>query len=271
MKLTRILTTVLFSLCMVLLSSCSEDDGFAPISLKDRDGSNIKLYYPGTQVTSYLLQGGDGNYTMTCDKPEVVEAKLVRSMDSPEMLLELTALTLGDATITITDKSDNSLLININVDYYTQEFIVSNYDVFLTGNLDDSDKKALAEKAAATIPVKVGGGYKFVYTDAEEAIGNVFMYKEKYGSQPVEGTFERKNIKQEDDTFGTVGYINYELTFPDGKYTFRFTTYQPSNRTSVMPVVAFYEDVLEKFSADYPALESVYTAQILSQVSDLFY
>ena len=271
MKLTRMLTTILFSLSMILISSCSEDDGFAPISLKDRDGSNIKLHYPGTQVMSYPLQGGDGNYTMTCDKPEVVEAKLVTGIDTPEKVLELTALTLGNAVIIITDQSDHSLIINIKVDYYTEEFAVNNYDVFLTGNLDESDKKTITEKAVVTIPVKVGGGYKLVYTDAEEAKGKVFMYKEKYGSQPVEGTFERKTVKLEDNTFGTVGYIHYELTFPDENHIFRFTNYRPSNRTSVMPVVAFYEDVQERFDTDYPALESIYTAQILSYVSDLFY
>ena len=38
--------------------------------------------------------------------------------------------------------------------------------------------------------VKTGGGYKFIYTDAEIARGKVLVYQEKFGDKAIEGSFE---------------------------------------------------------------------------------
>lgn len=271
MRLIHFFATALLSICILLVSSCSGDDGLFPISLKDGSGTNIRLYYPQAQPFSYPLQGGDGNYAVTCDNPEIVTARLLQNTETSEKALSLTALARGEATVIITDQSDHSLTVNVKVDYYTQEFIVGNCDLLIRGNVNDVEKEAITEKAQATIPVAIGGGYKFIYTNAEEAKGTVLMYKEKYGKEAVEGTFERVRIKQEDEASGSINLIGYELTFPDKRYSFRLSTYQRSGRAEMLPVMAFYEDITDAFADEYPSLESLYTVQVLSQVSDLFY
>ena len=72
MRLNSMLATVLIFLCSLVISSCSNDE-LAPISLKNRETANIKLNYPNNQTYSFPLQGGDGNYEISCDKPEIIE------------------------------------------------------------------------------------------------------------------------------------------------------------------------------------------------------
>lgn len=269
MKLTHLLTTLLFVLCTFLVYSCTGDDDYTPISLKETESPNLNLQYPPARIYSYFLQGGDGNYTVSCNQPETVEAKIVSGDNPKDVALSLKTLSRGDAVVTITDNSGNSLLVNVKVDYYTEAFVVTDHDTFISGDLSEAEKKEIKEKALSTIPVKKTGGYKFVYTDGSEAKGTVYMYKEKYGEKAVEGTFERKRTEASEET-GINGYVLYELTFPDEKHSLKMTGYQPS-RTSVVVPIAFYEDVKDLFIADYPTLESVHTTQVLSHLFDLVY
>lgn len=269
MKPTHVLTILLFTLCTYLVSSCTGEEDYTPISLRDIESPNLNLQYPPARIYAYLLQGGDGNYTVSCNQPETVEAKIV-SGDSPnDVALSLKTLSRGDAVITIADNSGNSLLVNVKVDYYTEAFVVNDHDTFISGDLSEAEKTEVKEKALRTIPVKKSGGYKFVYTDGNEAKGTVYMYKEKYGEKAVEGTFERRRTEGSEET-GINGYVLYELTFAGEKHFLKMTGYQPS-RTSVVVPIAFYEDVKELFIADYPMLESVHTAQVLSHLFDLVY
>src|SRR5699024_12215367 len=80
MRLNSMLATVLIFLCSLVISSCSNDE-LAPISLKNRETANIKLNYPNNQTYSFPLQGGDGNYEISCDKPEIIETKMISSCD----------------------------------------------------------------------------------------------------------------------------------------------------------------------------------------------
>ena len=46
-------------------------------------------------------------------------------------------------------------------------------------------QKELKEKALASIPVKAGGGYQFIYTKDQGGI--VYVYPDKYGEKYKEG------------------------------------------------------------------------------------
>ena len=133
MRLNSMLATVLIFLCSLVISSCSNDE-LAPISLKNRETANIKLNYPNNQTYSFPLQGGDGNYEISCDKPEIIETKMISSCD-----ISIKALALGEAIITVRDQSGNTLDIHVIVDYYTDNYIVSKQDILLTGDLKDSE------------------------------------------------------------------------------------------------------------------------------------
>ena len=115
------LATVLIFLCSLVISSCSNDE-LAPISLKNRETANIKLNYPNNQTYSFPLQGGDGNYEISCDKPEIIETKMISSCD-----ISIKALALGEAIITVKDQSGNTLDIHVIVDYYTCLLYTSHY------------------------------------------------------------------------------------------------------------------------------------------------
>lgn len=219
MRLNSMLATVLIFLCSLVISSCSNDE-LAPISLKNRETANIKLNYPNNQTYSFPLQGGDGNYEISCDKPEIIETKMISSCD-----ISIKALALGEAIITVRDQSGNTLDIHVIVDYYTDNYIVSKQDILLTGDLKDSEKQTIKEKALATIPVKTGGGYKFIYTDAEIARGKVLVYQEKFGDKAIEGSFERKSNEIENEQWGTRHIISFDLTLPEQpKRTFIIST-----------------------------------------------
>lgn len=271
MKLNNILATLLFSLCILFISSCNDDKSLTPISLKGTDTPDIKLNYPASSAYTYTVQGGDGNYKVICNKPEVVEAKIETAASTADKVLSLTVQTLGDAIVTITDNSQNSLTVNVKVDYYTQAFVVNKHDVFIFGDLHNSEKKAITEKALETIPVKVGGGYKFIYTDPKEPTGKVLVYKEKYGGEAIEGIFKIASATIGNPEIGEHEYHSYELTLPEEQRIFMLWVYQPSERSSMIPITAFYEDVKNKFISDYPLVERVYTAQVLTLSSNLFY
>ena len=266
MRLNSMLATVLIFLCSLVISSCSNDE-LAPISLKNRETANIKLNYPNNQTYSFPLQGGDGNYEISCDKPEIIETKMISSCD-----ISIKALALGEAIITVKDQSGNTLDIHVIVDYYTDNYIVSKQDILLTGDLKDSEKQTIKEKALATIPVKTGGGYKFIYTDAEIARGKVLVYQEKFGNKAIEGSFERKSNKIENEQWGTRHIISFDLTLPEQpKRTFIISEYIPSSRTSPIVLMAFFEDLKKTFTIDYPTVEQVYTEQVLTVPSHLYY
>lgn len=266
MRLNSMLATVLIFLCSLVISSCSNDE-LAPISLKNRETANIKLNYPNNQTYSFPLQGGDGNYEISCDKPEIIETKMISSCD-----ISIKALALGEAIITVRDQSGNTLDIHVIVDYYTDNYIVSKQDIFLTGDLKDSEKQTIKEKALATIPVKIGGGYKFIYTDAEIARGKVLVYQEKFGDKAIEGSFERKSNEIENEQWGTRHIISFDLTLPEQpKRTFIISEYIPSSRTSPIVLMAFFEDLKKTFTVDYPTVEQVYTEQVLTVPSHLYY
>lgn len=270
MKQTNILTIVLFSLCTFLFSSCSEDS-LAPISLQGMDNPSINLRYPRTGVYDITVEGGDGNYTVVCDKPEIVEAKIITDANAPAKLLSLKVLDRGKAIVTITDNSQNSLVVNVTTDYLTERFVVSQYDIEISGDLRDSEKKEITEKALATVPVKRGGGYQFVFIDEESSTGKVLMYPEKFGGKAIEGTFKTELTNIGPEGAEEILYPAYELTLPEGQRSFLFYPYRRSARMSVTPVVAFYEDVKEMFIGDYPLAERVYTTQVLSRPSEIYY
>ena len=73
------------------------------------------------------MQGGDGNYEISCDKPEIIETKMISSCD-----ISIKALALGEAIITVKRSNQgNTLDIHVIVDYYTDNYIVSKQDIFL--------------------------------------------------------------------------------------------------------------------------------------------
>lgn len=94
----------------------------------------------------------------------------------------------------------------------------------------------------------------------------------KFGNKAIEGSFERKSNEIENEQWGTRHIISFDLTLPEQpKRTFIISEYIPSSRTSPIVLMAFFEDLKKTFTIDYPTVEQVYTEQVLTVPSHLYY
>jgi hypothetical protein len=175
---------------------------------------------------------------------------------------------VGNATVTIYDSSGESYVLNVVVAYKTEHIVISQLDATVVGEaMTAGEQEELKEKALATIPVKAGGGYKFVYTQGDELEGQegvAVVYPEKYGQDGIEVTFRHMVIKKDDGC----AYLTYVLHYNDTVRTFIFMNYdKPVVRTSPPVDIQLAEDLKEQYLADYPNVEQVYTSQIIGRIT----
>ena len=251
---------VLFSTFGII--SCDKDTE-EPLSLHQIENNSTKLYYGSKGGVTII--GGDGNYSFSCKSP-LLKAEMTYSN-----YISFVPLGVGDATVTIKDSSGDSYILKVTIAYITEKIVVSKLDATVVGdNMTVGNQKELKEKALATIPVKVGGGYKFVYTEGEELAetkGTVFIYPDKYGNSGVEGTFERATVK---DNAGNYSYTTYTMHYSDMKRTFIITKYsEPINKSTgdYYGQFQFAEDLKEQYKTAYPNVEQVYTSQVIGSAT----
>ena len=127
-------------------------------------------------------------------------------------------------------------------------------DVTIFGDdLTENEKIEIREKQLAEIPVKAGGGYKFIYTDAAGRKGKAVIYADTFGSDGIETTFEEKEF--ESPYTPNVFSSGYEIVIGNEKRIFIF---------GALGVPALIrEDVTPKVQVEYPQAKLVYTSQIL--------
>lgn len=108
----------LFFVLIFFLSGCSKNEN-EPITLcysifNDKPnpviGNQIDLQYPAEKI-QLLILGGDGNFTINNSD----DTKLKINID--DKLMDIIALSIGTATITINDKSNNSYILNVKISY----------------------------------------------------------------------------------------------------------------------------------------------------------
>lgn len=262
-RLNPIIWILLVLVSIFGMTSCDKEDSDEPLSLVNVENNLTKLYY-GTKGGVTII-GGDGKYSFSCESP-LLKAEMTYSN---YILFE--PLGVGDATVTIKDSSGNSYLLTVTIAYRTQKIIVSKIDATVVGdNMTVGAQKELKEKALATIPVKVGGGYKFVYTegeDLEQTKATVFIYPDKYGDNGIKGTFERATVK---DKAGNYSYTTYTMHYNGLNRTFILTKYSQVVLKSIGDYYGqfqFAEDLTEQYKTAYPNVEQVYTSQVISSMS----
>lgn len=253
----------LLFLFMIGFTGCNDDNGLTSITLTDREDSNIKMVYRGevTSEYSFSLQGGDGYYSVRSDNEEVVAAEMITSN------LHLMPTGIGETIVTVTDNSQNTLVLNVQVDYETLSLVIAHNDVSVTGDdLTGNEVKAIRELQLAQIPVNVGGGYKFIYTDSPNGKGIAIVYPETFGADGIETTFEYRNFEGIHGL--TTASWGYELTIDNEKRLFVIGRYVPSGKSSRAEVyipMALMEDVTGKVQTEYPKAELVYTSQLIER------
>jgi hypothetical protein len=228
-----------------------------PLSVHQIEKNAIKIYYGSTGGVTII--GGDGKYSFSCP------SSLLKAEMTYSNYISLEPLSIGDAVVTIKDASGDTYLLKVTVVYKTENIVVAKLDATVVGdNMTVASQKELKEKALATIPVRVGGGYKFVYTEGEDqdsTKGIVYIYPDKFDNNGIEGTFERVIVKPVDNSNS---YITYTLHYSDVSRTFIFPgSTTPTSQSSKYPASQLSEDLTEQYKTAYPNLEQVYTSQII--------
>ncbi|MDR2765077.1 MAG: hypothetical protein LBB90_08615 [Tannerella sp.] len=233
------------------------------LSLHEVENNAVQLYYGSKGGVT--ITGGDGKYSFSCESP------LLKAEMTHRNYILFEPLSVGDATVTIKDSSGEFYVLNVTITYRTEDCVISKLDVTVVGDaMTVAEQKELKAKALATIPVKAGGGYKFVYTggdELDETEGIVFIYPEKYGQDGIEGVFERVIVWHEVRKYS---HITYTLHYDHISRTYIFMQYdEPTTKTSPLEYVAFQfaEDLKEQYKIDYPNVEQVYTSQVFGSMT----
>lgn len=251
----------LFSFFSLALTSCNNDSD-EPLTLHDVENNYLHLYY-GTQAGVTII-GGSGDYTFSFESP------LLKAEQTEKNYILFDPIGIGDAVVTIKDSSQKKYTLNVSITYRGEDFTISEVAATVVGDqMTVADQKELKEKAIETVPMKAGGVYKFVYTEGKyydnKTKGIVYLYPTTTGATRTEGTFERESVLKEDGT--TYSHELYRLFFENTSHTFIYGAVQKGATTytaiSSPYYLLFVEDLTDRFQADYPELEQVYTTQVI--------
>lgn len=261
MKTKNLIWILLVSVSTLCWVSCDKEEE-EPLSLDQIENHSIKLYY--ASKGGVTIMGGDGDYSFSCNSP------LLKAEMTHRNYILFETLGIGDAVVTITDQSGHSYTLNITISYVTENIVVTQLEATVIGdNMTVAGQKELKEKALATIPVKINGGYRFVYTEKEEeeeTKGIVTIYPEQFGNNGIEGTFERAIIKKEDGSYNYESYtLHYKNVEQEYNRTFILMAYKPVRSEYLSAQLA--EDLKDQYITDYPNVEQVYTSQVISRRS----
>lgn len=260
-RINLMLWCLLLVASLTTLTGCSKDDP-EPIQLyygiyNDKadpvEGNRIQILFPASNKIQLLIFGGDGDYAIHNSDDAVVDV-VVEGRN-----ISITPLSTGSSAVTITDQSGGSYILNIEVSYRELNLIIEKQDVIVIGEkLSERQKLEIQHKASLFFPVKEMGGFSFVY-DLSTHEGHVLIYKEKYGEKGVESVFEEKYTET-----ASVGYRSYEFQIDGEKREFILNQYHaPMSKSSMIVPMAFIEVLTDRFKADYPDVESVFTQQKL--------
>lgn len=259
MKLVNLIWIIVF-----ILSSCSKSENdqitlyYSIINDKPNpiENNQINLLFPTSDRTQLIIMGGDGNYTVSNLDETVVNV----TIESKH--INITPLSTGNTTVTITDNSGGLYTLNINILYRKLNFIIDKQDVIVIGDrLSEAQKTDIQQKTILTFPVKVNGGFTFIY-DLGEHKGHALVYEDKYDVNGVETTFEEKYTQIESGE----RYHSFIIDIEGEKREFIVDRYVTLMSKSDMFVpMALIEVLTERFKTEYPNVEWVYTQQRIKQ------
>lgn len=261
-KLSVIITILVTAISFV---SCSKDNN-EPIQLhyaiyNDKPnpviGNQVVILFPTSDKTQLVVSGSDGNFVISNSDKTIIDVRM------NDRLIDVTPLSTGDATVSITDKSNNSYVFSVKVYYKEYNLMVEKQDVIVIGDkLSEIQKTEIQQKAVLTLPVQVNGGFKLVYNQGEQVSkGKAFIYKDNYGEVVSESVFEFKRVAIEANGF-IQNYNVFVITIDGKKREFVMNKYTAlKSRGDMMVPMALNEVLTELFKTDYPDVELVYTQQ----------
>lgn len=260
--MNKIFFGILLSLLILWCESCGKEnhDNHGKIVLKGIDNNSLTLIYPAKDTHLATIIEGDGSYKIECDNEQILIAKVILDNSLNVYCLELEALSVGEAIVTIKDKSNSIYYLKVIIKNLEYDYKVVECDAIVRGDkLSLNEQNTIRELALESIPVKVEGLYKFVFTDTDQTLGDVYLYTDQFMATRISGTFVRE-IKNKDDILAT-----YQITIPENQfYNFDVIPYVNGTRSPIIENrFQFREDLTAKFKAEYPNIEEVYTIQAI--------
>lgn len=269
MKTRQIFYAILLSVMALVYVSCNEeeDNTLRFVETAGIVDNSIEVLLPnanaGGTAGAVTITGGDGNYSVFCDNPSIVEV----DKKYPNAFI-LYPKAWGDAHVIVIDGTKQSIILNVHVVKYEEAVVVKALGVGIIEaddqSLTEEEKEQIRKEALATLPVKkVGGGYYLVKDDVTDYTkGTLTVYPDEYGQREgqIAGTFSFTPFREGDDW--TNHQFKYIFTV-DGKEHVFFRDDKHlllSSRTDAVVSLPWLEDVSELFQDRYPGIK-VYTQQ----------
>lgn len=233
----------------ILIPSCGSDD-YQPIRLIEAENHTELVSHTLTldvfgEGEKYLIRGGDGNYTISVTRPQVLDFRY-----DGDTLVLLPA-SIGTAESTIADRSGNSCVLNVEVAAPTEVLTVTGIRADAKGDkLTQEETRELESRIVEDSPAAPEGRFELTFADKAHTSGSIKIYPEA-GSTPRVGIFSR--TRKYDENTGD-SYICLEAQMAGSTqttYTFRVTaagTEGPEEK------YLFTEDVTDQYAGTYPAL-----------------
>ncbi len=230
--------------------ACSnEKDEDNSLRLPSFEDNKITLLYPDGKG-SIAIAGGVQPYSVHCDS-EILKVY----MDKDPNYFKYEVRGVGETPIKISDASGQSLVLDALIRYNEWSVEITEHSVSVEGDdMTIAAQNELKEKVLTSIPVKVGGGYKFIFT--EKKAGTLYVYKERFGGEYSQGTFSVNYL----DDMSREDWV-YTLTFDGEEHNYLQCLLLRSRSTEPLVPFSFYEELTDEYKAEYPELESVIAYQ----------
>lgn len=250
---------MLLTACILLFAACKNNDG--PIYLvsvdnqqKITDGTiELSLFSTGEK---FYIRGGEGNYTLKNGDATIADYRY-----NGETLTFL-PMSIGQTSITISDREGNSYTVSILVNNPTDEYRVESIDAEVEG---DNFNRTLKARIVEESPLQAEGRISLVYSDASLSYGELRIFPNSTGNyQP--GIFEC-TLRYTEDTGEP--YLRIEATMAGStkqQYTFMLFenettaegTAASESAEDTTTVYFIKEDVTDQYNGEFNGLTKAY-------------
>lgn len=262
-----------YILCGVMLAffaSACEDEyrdivffaGAEPVyqlGICDNVVTSSTLYMTDTEPTRLGLDGGDGEYVLSCSNPTVVSATLAED-SSGHKRVSLLPKAEGIANVVITDGNGGSAMLSVHVlECYKLTYKVLSIGFGLKGgNIDDAGWQSLCDTLKRMQPVQINGCYELVPDDRDDSMrgGKLKVYAGAGNAEPVGGTY--RQVEAED------GDMLLQFCLDNGNmhvFSMRNPLDWPATKDFPIAPLLMWEEVTSAVSSGLPDGCSVYRAE----------
>ncbi len=244
----RYLIAGFFTWACFAISSCS-DENYSPITLAYAeengempiDQNNHLSITPFSKGESFTIHGGSGDYHIKAANKNVVNFHY----DGDTLTILPVSQIPDSGDIIITDRSRNSYILIVDIEYRKRVFEVAGIEASVQGNsltLEDAQKikKAIINNAQ----VSSGSQYILTYTEDDETAGEVVITP-----QGLKGTFI-----QGDEWQGHEGQSFTQFSMTLGNIQRNYDLYTTRNPEDVITAMELQEDVTSVYKTTYPNL-----------------